>query len=88
MDALDLVGLSFCPSIVFVGAGTDDGLSGENFGRYVYQLVELGCFLAPTSSGGLLPLLGVSSFGEPRLLVDEAPDSLFSGDVVAAGHLT
>ena len=44
--------------------------------------------LAPTSSGGMLSLLDVSSSGEPGLLVDEAPDSLFSGDVVAAGHLT
>jgi hypothetical protein len=31
--------------------------------RYVYQPMELGWFLAPTSSGGLLPLLDVSSFG-------------------------
>jgi hypothetical protein len=49
--------------------------------------VELGWFLAPTSSSGLLPLLGVSSSGKLGLLVDEVPDSLFSGDVVAAGHL-
>ena len=44
VGALDLVGLSFCPSLVSVGAGTDDGLSDENLGRYVYQLVELGWF--------------------------------------------
>lgn len=87
VGALDLVGLSFCPSLVSVGAGTDDGISGGNLGRYIYQLVELGWFLVPTSSCGLLPLLGVSSFVEPGLLVDEAPNSLFSGDVVAAGHL-
>jgi hypothetical protein len=87
VGALDLVGLSFCPSLVSIGVGTDDGLSGGNLGRYVYQLVELGWFLAPTSSGDLLPLLGVLSSGKLGLLVDEAPDSLFSGDVVAAGHL-
>ena len=75
VGALDLVGLSFCPSLVSVGAGTDDGLSDENHGRYVYQLVELGWFLAPTSSDGLLPLLGVSSSDEPGLMRRQIPCS-------------
>lgn len=87
VGALDLVRLSFCPSHVSIHVGTEAGLSGRNLGRYVYQFVKLGWFLSSTSSGGLLPLLGVTSSGEPGLLVDEAPDPLFSNDVAAAGHL-
>jgi hypothetical protein len=64
--------------------------TGDNAMLYsisFYQLVRSGWFSVPTSSGGLLPLPGVSSSGVSGLLVVEAPDPSFSGDVMATGHL-
>ena len=52
-----------------------------------YQLVKLGWFPLPTSSGGLLPLRGVSLSGDLGLSTAEASDIRFSGDVMAFGHL-
>jgi len=42
------------------------------------------CTIAP---GGFFSLLEISSSGEPELLVIEAPDPLFVGEVMASGHL-
>ncbi|CAO2177745.1 unnamed protein product [Urochloa humidicola] len=54
----------------------------------VYQLAgKSGWVSSTTASGGLLPLLGDSSSGALGLLVIEVPDPLFSGDVMAIGHL-
>jgi hypothetical protein len=47
-----------------------------------------GWFLPTTFYGGFIPLLGVPSSGVWGLLVAfGAPDSLYSGDVMAGGHL-
>ena len=71
---------SFCPFQVYV-------VAGGKFGRSAYQLTEkLGWDLCTTASGGFFSLLGISSSGEPELLVIEAPDLLFAGEVMASGH--
>ena len=50
---------------------------------FAYRLArKSGWFSSPTTSGGLLPLLGDSSSDVPGLLVIEAPDPLFTGDVI------
>jgi len=51
--------------------------------RFADRLVgKSGWFSSPTASGGLLPLLGDSSSGVAGLLVIEAPDPLYTGDVI------
>jgi hypothetical protein len=42
---------------------------------------------SPSFSGGFLPLRGVPLSGELGLSVVVTPDALFSGDVMAIGHL-
>lgn len=50
---------------------------------FAYRLAgKSGWFSSPTTSGGLLPRLGDSSSNVPGLLVIEAPDSLYTGDVI------
>jgi len=50
---------------------------------FAYRLAgKSGWFSSPTTSGGLLPLLGDSSSDVPGLLVTETPDSLYTGDVI------
>ena len=50
---------------------------------FAYRLTsKSGWFSFPTASGGLLPLLGDSSSGVPELLVIEAPNPLYTGDVI------
>jgi hypothetical protein len=51
-----------------------------------YQLDEPGWFSIPTS-GGFPPLWGVSSFNDLGLSTVEASNILFSGDVMAFGHV-
>ena len=62
-----------------------DGFDVVNdcFVRFAYRLAgKSGWFSSPTTSGGLLPLLGDSSSGVQGLLVIEAPDPLYTGDVI------
>ena len=61
---------------------------GDDFGRYVCQLREkLGWILCPTCFG-FIPLWVVLPSGVLEFLVTiEAPDSLYSGDEMAGGHL-
>ena len=81
-DGLDLVRV-LRPSLILVGVAIGDGL-----GRYVYQLMEkLGWILCPTCFG-FIPLWVVLPSGVLEFLVTiEAPDSLYSGDEMAGGHL-
>ena len=71
------------PSLILVGVAIGDGL-----GRYVYQLMEkLGWILCPTCFG-FIPLWVVLPSDVLEFLVTiEAPDSLYSSDEMAGGHL-
>ena len=60
---------------------------GDGVRSVFYQLVKLGWFPLPTSSGGLLPLRGVLLSGELGQSIAEASDIWFSGNVMAFGHL-
>jgi hypothetical protein len=67
------------PNKRWLGTHTNDNanlLTSVSF----YQLVRSGWFSVPTSSGGLLPLLGISLSGGSRLSVVEALDPLFSDE--------
>jgi len=60
---------------------------GDGVMSVFYQLVKLGWFALPTSSGGLLPLRDVSLSSELELTTAEASDIRFSGDVMTFVHL-
>jgi len=56
--------------------------------RFVYSYLEKsGWNSCTTSSGGFFSLLGLLSSSEPGLLVIETPDPLFTGEMMAFGHL-
>jgi hypothetical protein len=63
-----------------------DSPAGSSGGMF-YQPRKLDWSLDPTSSGGFLSLLGLSLSGKLGLSMVEVSDILFSGDVMALGHL-
>ena len=75
--------MAFCD----ISGGFSVLVCGDGVRSVFYQLVKLGWFPLPTSSGGLLPLRDVSLSGELELSTAEASDIRFSGDVMAFGHL-
>ena len=76
-------GISEVPSLFFFFGDT-----GEDLGRYSYRHLEKsGRFSSSTASGGFFSLPGLSSSSEPGLLVIETPDPLFTGEMMAFGHL-
>ena len=80
-------GFSFGVAICDISSGFPVFVCGDGMRSVFYQLVKLGWFPLPTSSGGLLPLWGVLLSGELGLSTAEASDIRFSGDVMAFGHL-
>ena len=76
-------GVAFCD----ISGGFLVLVCGDGVRSGFYQLVKLGWFPLPTSSGGLLPLRGVSLSGEMELSTAEASDTWFSGNVMAFDHL-
>jgi len=82
--ASDLVWFYSAPYLISVGAAVSDG-----FGRYVRQLnKKLGWILFSTCFGGFILLRVLLSSAVLEILVPMGvPDSLYSGDVVACGHL-
>ena len=76
-------GVAFCD----ISGGFSVLVCGDGVRSVFYQLVKLGWFPLPTSSGGLLPLRGVSLSGEMELSTAEASDIRFSGNVMAFDHL-
>lgn len=77
-----LVGLFFCPSLVFVGVGP-----AKFLGMLVCQFGRPGWFLGPTFSGGLHPLLGVLYTDVLGLILFVVSDSFYTGEEMAVGHL-
>jgi len=70
-------------SFFFLFGGHGDVRSIGSPLSFAYRLAgKSGWFSSPTTSGGLLPLLGDSSSDVPGLLVIEAPDPLYTGDVI------
>ena len=56
--------------------------------RFVSQYEKSGWLFSPTFLGGLLPLLGVPSFGQMGVLADLVASGLCpSGEAMAGGHL-
>ena len=87
-------GFFLCPSLGSVDVGAC--FSGGGLWRFGYHLGRSGrCVdpsfsgwcLDPTFSGGLYPLLGVLFIGVLELVLCEASDSFYTGEVMAVGHL-